>query len=286
MPTDDPDVPQTPDPSEATSPLAAKPPVNPGAEPGAQSAGAQSAGSKPFTPPDDAELDALEDEFAWDDDPAPPRGVTMRNPILLVAVLVGSIFMIFKYWPRVDYMIAARTPADCGKIHERPHMKAAGETPPPLTHDTYCTAQGLVQNFTILATGEAQAHTDPARRNEGRKYYVKLDGAKVFTVLAADRDDVVKHRARRGSLLGFEVKEPGRMIDPDVDPLYKETGRKLRLHFSVPEGEPVRIFDTTDTPNDRWPAAVGIIFLGLTALLALFGLIRIGRSYAASRDAA
>lgn len=272
MPTEKDDAQAPAAETEAISPLANA------AEPAATDTDA--AGS-----PSEAELDAFEDEFAWDDEPAPARGVTMRNPILLIAVLVGSIFMIFKYWPRVAYMIDARTPADCGKIHERPHRRAANDNLPPLTHDSYCTAQGLVQNFTILATGEAQAHTDPAKRNEGRKYYVKLDGDKVFVVLAADRKDVVKHRARRGSLLGFEVKETGRMIDPDADPLYKETGRKLRLHFSVPQSDTVRIFDTTDRPNDRWPAAVGIIFLGLTALLALFGLIRIGRSYTANREA-
>lgn len=237
--------------------------------------------------PRESTIDELEDEFedGWDD-PPPPRGVTMRNPILLLAVLAGSIFMFAKYWPRVAYMIDARTPTDCGKIHLRPELRESGGDLPPLTHDTWCTAQGLVQNFTILATGEAKEHTDPAKRNEGRKYYVKLDGDKVFVVLAADRKDVVKFRARRGSLLGFEVKEPGRMIDPDADPLYAETGRKLRLHFSISETDTVRIFDTTDAPSSRWPAAVGCVFLLLTGLLALFGLIRIGRSMLAARDTA
>lgn len=227
---------------------------------------------------DEETLDALEDDFddAWDPPPA-PRGVTMRNPILLVAVLAGSIFMFVKYLPRVMYMLDARTPADCGKIHERPEARKSGTALPPLTHDSYCTAQGLVQNFTILATGEPTANTDPAKRNEGRKYYVKLDGDKVFVVLAADRPDVIKYRARRGSLLGFEVKEAGRMIDPDADSLYKETGKRLRLEFSTPATESIRIFDTTDDPSARWPALVACIFLLLTALLALFGLIRIGR---------
>lgn len=230
-------------------------------------------------------IDQLEDEFedAWDEAPR-PRGVTMRNPVLLLAVLAGSVFMFIKYWPRVAYMIEARTPAECGKIHLRPEQREAGEGLPPLTHDTWCNAEGLVQNFTILATGEPKEHTDPARRNEGRKYYVKLDGDKVFVVLAADRPDVINFRARRGSLLGFRVKEPGRMIDPDAEPLYGETGRKLRLHFSVPETETIRIFDTTDTPASRWPAAVGCVFLLLTGLLALFGLIRIVRSMLSARE--
>lgn len=237
-------------------------------------------------------LDELEAEFGalWGDDedddlPTRPRGVTMRNPVLLIAVLAGSLFMFAKYWPRVAYMIDARTPGECGKIHERPVKREAGAALPELTHDSYCNAQGLVQNFTILATGEAKEHADPARRNEGRKYYVKLDGDKVFVVLAADRKDVIKYRARRGNLLGFEIKEPGRMIDPDADPLYAETARKLRVHFSIPETEPIRIFDTTDQPNSRWPAAVGCVFLLVTALFALFGLVRIFRGMLAARDA-
>ncbi|MGK0359282.1 MAG: hypothetical protein ACI9U2_001583 [Bradymonadia bacterium] len=227
------------------------------------------------TEQNDKTLDALEDEFddGWEP-PPPPRGVTMRNPILLVAVLAGSIFMFVKYLPRVTYMFDARTPGECGKIHERPEARKAGEALPPLTHDSYCTAQGLVQNFTILATGEPKANTDPAKRNEGRKYYVKLDGDKVFVVLAADRPDVIKYRARRGSLLGFNINEAGRMIDPDADTLYNETGRRLRLEFSTPATETIRIFDTTDDPSARWPALVACIFLLLTALLALFGLIR------------
>lgn len=265
-------APETTTEADASSPLAAPP-------------GVRSAQREPTA--DELTIDELEDEFddAWDDAP-PPRGVTMRNPVLLLAVLAGSIFMFVKYWPRVAYMIEAQTPAECGKIHLRPEKREAGEALPPLTHDTWCTAQGLVQNFTILATGEPKEHVDPARRNEGRKYYVKLDGDKVFVVVAADRKDVVKFRARRGSLLGFEVKEPGRMIDPDADPLYAETGRKLRLHFGIPATETIRIFDTTDAPSSRWPAAVGCVFLLLTGLLALFGLIRIGRSMMAARDAA
>ncbi|MEZ4463716.1 MAG: hypothetical protein R3F43_04145 [bacterium] len=67
------------------------------------------------------------------------------------------------------------------------------------------------------------------------------------------------------------------MIDPDREPGYGATARTLRLKFGVPDGETMRVFDTTDTPGSRWPAALAFGFLILTGLLALVGLIRLIR---------
>ncbi|MCA9527122.1 MAG: hypothetical protein KC549_12590, partial [Myxococcales bacterium] len=232
--------------------------------------------------PEPAFDEPLED---WDAPPPRRRGYTMRNPVLLVLVLAGSVFMAIKYWPRVAYLIESRNPADCGRISDRPITRMEDEAKlPPLEHDRFCTLTGVVQTFTILATGEARDTPDPRKRNEGRKYYVKLDGDRVFAVIAADRPDVVKHRERQGSLLGFDVEGAGRMIDPDREPGYAATARTLRLKFGVPEGEPMRVFDTTDTPGSRWPAALAFGFLVITASLALLGLIRLVRLRLAGDD--
>lgn len=230
------------------------------------------------------EYDPLVDD-AWDTEAfPPPRGITMRSPILLLLVLMGSVFMMMKYWPRVAYMIQAQEPADCGSISERPILRSEDASDlPPLTHNSYCRVQGTVQNFTILATGEPKVGKTEVERNAGRKYFVKLDGDKIFSVFGAERPDVIRFRGRHGSLLGFEMNENGRMIDPDADKGYAATARILRLKFGVEDNTPIRIFDTTDTP-ERWGALVGIIFLALTSLLALLGLFRYGRRWQARRS--
>lgn len=236
--------------------------------------------------PPDAPPDVPQDEsLDWDAPPPRRRGYTMRNPVMLALVLVGSIFLLVKYWPSVQYLIDARNPADCGQISERPVLKHQGAALPELSHNLFCQIDGVVQNFTVLATGEPSDHPNPRKRNEGRKYYVKLDGDKVFAVLAADREDVMNHRERQGSLLGFEVNTTGRIIDPDAEPGYGATARTLRLKFGLPDKEPLRIFDTTDAPSSRWTAVLASIFLLLTASLAMVGLVRIARARLAQREA-
>lgn len=223
------------------------------------------------------EDDALDD---WLEDDAPPRraGFTMRHPVLLLAVLAGAVFMAVRSWPGTAYMLRARTPAECGSITERPRLRAEDpQAVPPLPHDTYCHVSGAVQLLTTLATGQARDLDDPYRRDEGRRFFVKLAGDNVFAVLAADRKDVVNHRLRKGSLFGFQIDEPGRMIDPDREPGYAGTARTLRLKFSIPDSEPIRIFDTTDQPSSRWHHAAALIAMVFTALLALFGLVRVIR---------
>lgn len=226
------------------------------------------------------------DEMEEWDAPAPARrGFTMRNPIMLLLVLAGSVFLLIKYWPQVQYLLDARNPADCGVISERPVLKHQGAPLPELRNNLYCELDGVVQTFMVLATGEPTDHPSPRKRNEGRKYYVKLDGDKVFAVLAADREDVMQHRERQGSLLGFEIKGTGRIIDPDVEPGYGPTARQLRLKFALPDNESVRIFDTTDDPSSRWTAVLASIFLLLTASLAMVGLVRIVRARLARSEA-
>lgn len=206
------------------------------------------------------------------------RGLTMRHPVLLVLVLAGAVFMAVHHWPRAAYLLQAGEPADCGDISRRPGLKADNpEALPKLEHDRYCKLVGTIQSWAILAAGGPEKDdptASPQARNAGRKYYLKLVGDRVFVVLAADREDVINYRLRHGNLLGFEVNETGRMIDPDRERGYDTVAETLRLKFSIPEGEPIRIFDTTDQPLDRWPQALVVVLMGFTALLALFGLGR------------
>ena len=219
--------------------------------------------------------DTAFDEWLEEDDEAPPRGgVVLRRPLLLLAVLLGTAFVAYKSWPRAAYLLQANTPAECGDITERPQQRLeAPASLPPLTHDRFCTLQGTVQVLPIFATSAKDE--DPNAPEVGRKYFLKLAGDNVFAVLAADRRDVRDHRARKGSLFGFFVQGTGRMVDPDAEPGYQNTARVLRLRFSIPDNEPLRIFDTTDAPGDYWPSAVVLVLMALTALLAGYGLFRI-----------
>lgn len=241
-------------------------------DPSADEPSADELGADPFF---DEEHDDDDDEWGA---PAPSRGTTMRHPVLLVLVVIGSVFMFIKTWPKVDYMIAARTPTECGDLSQRPEQRSDDPAGlPPLPHDTHCHVRAHVQRLSILATGASAETGDPSTDNAGRKYYLKLDGDKVFGVIAADRPDVINFRLRRGNLLGFEVDTVGRMIDPDQEPELRATAKTLRVKFGVPDSEPIRIFDTTQQPGDRWPYVAICVLMVFTALLALFGLLRVLR---------
>lgn len=209
-----------------------------------------------------------------------PRAFTMRHPALLVLVVLGAVFMAVQSWPSVQFMIAARSPADCGDLTERPILRSsAPDTLPELRHNLYCKVSGVVESRTIYATGEAQETTDPRQRHAGRKYFLKLAGDNVFAVIAADRPEVVDYRLKKGSLLGFEVHGPGRLIQPSSDAGFQNTERFLRGKFAgrVAEDRPLWLYDTTDVPGDRWPHALIFALMVFTAGLAGFGLFRLGR---------
>lgn len=255
--------------------------------------------SQPPIPPkddvDEAQIDALEGplfapsfdggagaDFGEDDDAewAPEgarRGLTMRHPSLLLVLLAGAIFLFVGNLPRALDILEADDPADFGAISDRPHLEFENDpTLPDLTHDRYGKLEGVVQLPSILATGDkVDGEFDPYKANVGRKFYVKLDGAKVFAILDASRKEVVDFRERQRSLVGFQVNTTGRMVDPDVEPGYAGTARTLRLKYSIAETTPVRLFDTTYDPMSRWPYVLICGLMLFTALLALYGLLRV-----------
>ena len=116
------------------------------------------------------------------------------------------------------------------------------------------------------------------------KYYVKLAGDAVFAILPADREDVHRHRVRQSSLFGYQVKESGRIFDPNLEPGAQSTGRYLRLNFAVPDDQRILLFDVTQHPSDRWGFLVILGLMGLTMCLATFGLLHMLVKRLSSRD--
>ncbi len=226
----------------------------------------------------DDPVEELPPDYELEDWSAPPeRGVTMRHPALLIAVMACSIFLCVNYaWPRFALLHAARTPVDCGDIGARPDQRASDPSAlPELPNGVYCTLHGIAADRARLGTGEAQETTDPYEKHRGRKFYLKLFGDKVFAVIAADRKAVVDYRLKKMSLIGYEISGVGRMIDPDRDARFKATASTLRLKYSIATDTPIRIFDATDQPGSPWIYAGILAALIFTALLAAYGLLRL-----------
>ncbi len=242
----------------------------------------------PPAPSDDPPVDDVEAWIADEDadlEAAPRSAFTMRHPVLLVLILVGAGFMLLKSWPAVSLMIAGRSPVSCGDLTERPVIRqTAPDTLIALRHNTWCTVNAVVDRRTIYATGEATESKDPREQQAGRKYFLKLAGDNVFAVLAADREDVVRYRLRKGSLLGFEVKGPGRIIEPSTSGGFQQTEQFLRNKFPRLGDRPLWLYDTTDDPMSRWPYALISLLMVFTLLLAGVGLVRVTRERLANRS--
>ncbi len=214
----------------------------------------------------------LFEEENWEE--IKPKRRFMRSPLLMLLLLLGASFLLFKTLPKALHFFDGSPLEECGELSDRPHLRRNNPELPPLAHQRYCQLSGTVDTFSILATGEVQESLSPYKRHEHRRYFVKLAGDKVFLILAGDRRDVVNYRDRQNSLLGFSIKEPGRILDPDQMPGYEHTSRTLRLKYSLPESQAIRLFDTTDHPHDYWPYLLICFLMALTIALALFSLFR------------
>jgi hypothetical protein len=204
----------------------------------------------------------VNEEFP-DDAPAPrPSGA---RALLLALVFAGSAFMVAHHAPGAAYFLKAGEAADCG-----------GEAA-AMPREAFCRLGGHVADLEVLVAGDpGDPKADLRARSAGRKLYVRLWGQRVFAVLAADRDDVLAWRERHaGALPGFEVEGTGRLFDPDGDAVYAGVAATLRQRYGIPAHEPIRLFDTTDQPMDRWPAALAVALMTLNAALALTSLIRV-----------
>ena len=216
------------------------------------------------------------------DDVTPPRraGIVMGNPILLVLVLVGAGFVLYKSAMRASFYFQEES--QCGVLSDRPVLKQQSPNDiPQLEHGSFCRVVGTVQGLNAYATTneahgqEKSRHKTPSQL-EGVRYYVKFAGDSVFGVLPAERNDIYRYRIRNNGLFGFEVDEPGRVINPDAEPRYEKIGAFLRLNFGIPKGQSIRVFDFTDQPSDQWPYVLVSSLMTLMMLVGLFGLGRKG----------
>ncbi len=200
------------------------------------------------------------EESASDENAPIPEVHLLQHPVVLSLMLVAALFIVWKSLPDVTYVFTHQEPTDCGKISDRPFV----EDLKPLEHNSYCTMESVVQSLMIMSSGgsDKAAADDPT----GRKYFVKLDGDKIFAILAADREDVQRWLHEQNSLLGFSVTGPGRIIDPDEREELAGTAQKLRYTFSIDNETPIRLYDTTDHPWNHWPK---LLIAALAALIAL-----------------
>ena len=230
-------------------------------------------------PPTAPELPLYEE---WEEEPArraPRLGVTMRHPVLLVFVMAASVFMVHRHWRQATRLLEPDHLVQFGEITDRPHLKSeAPESLPRLEHNRYGKLSGVVESTQLLWTGPKTDSADPVKKLEDRKYYLKLLGDRVFVMIAARRADVREFRMKHNnSLLGFALENAtGRMIAVDSEPSYRGLAATLRYKHSIPDDEPIWVFDTTAQPMDPRFAGGVVGLTALIALLALFGLVRLG----------
>ena len=233
-----------------------------------------------------------EGAFFQGGEPAPvaPRRSLMRLA-MLVAVFVGAVALMARLWAGATFLLIAGPSSECGDIGAR---EALRERDPaalaPLEHGTWCHLKGVVAYPAILATGQENPKAPSlSERNRGQKFITQLEGDRVFVVVPGDRVDVINHRIEFGTLFGFHVDEKGRILDPDADPRYREVSGALRAKFQIPEGDPIRLFDTTDDPLSHWfigLAMVVVLFIAVRAVWSGLALIRgLGEERRARREA-
>jgi len=223
----------------------------------------------------------LPDFADWPEAPPPPprRGLIMRNPILLGVVAVMAMMLMSAYWPVVSPVFFETR--DCGDVTERPALrKKSPDKVPAFENNTFCNLRGLVQSLKPLSAvpkdAEIESLVETSRESlAGVKYYVKLTGDQVYAVLAADNPKVYDYFQRQDTLLGLPVDAEGHLFDPATSERYLSVERGLRSNFGVPDTQQIWVFNTTATASDLWPKAVAFGALALTAILALFGLIRL-----------
>ena len=217
------------------------------------------------------------DSWLQEDEPPPRRaGVTMRHPFLLVFVVAASGFLSVQTFRRVRHLFALQEVLECGDLSERPLVRA--ETPDklrPLPHDRWCTLTGVVSSPVTLATGEPAETADPYAKHADRKFYVRLSGDKVWAVVSGNSRDLVNHRLRQASLFGYQVRGEGLMLDPSQDPRLRQTAEVLKVKWGEARDSQIRIFDTTRTRKSPWPYVLMLGALVFTALLGLYGLVRL-----------
>lgn len=203
------------------------------------------------------------------------RGLNLHHPLLLILVFFGSLSLLWRSWPPVQQLFNTQEVQDCGDLNERPYLRAEGKPLPEISGGMWCRLSGVVGSLTIYATGSPKEGADFRSRDEGRKYYLKMQGADIFAVIDAGQEEVIQYRIKKGNLFGYELDAVGRVIDLKDNPGFTETERFLRHNFRVPDDRSIQLFDTTEDPTRRWPYAVVFGLMALTSVLSLLGLLRV-----------
>lgn len=233
--------------------------------------------------PDDDEKDPAETATeAWFDQGEPPPQVPRRSLLrlaLLLAILVMAVGLMARLSAGATFLLFRGQTQECGDIGARAALREANpEAVVPLEHGAWCHVKGVVAYPTLIATGEENPKGKSlSERNRGQKFITQLEGDRVFLIIAADRVDVINHLLAYGNLFGFHTDEKGRIVDPDRDPRFSEVGPTLRTRFQIPEGEAIRLFDTTDEPLGNWfvgLALVVVLFIAVRSVLGSIALIR------------
>ena len=208
----------------------------------------------------------------------------MGRPIPLVFVFIASTILMTLIWPKAE--LYTQEVLDCGDITIRPELEKNQR--PKLTHNTFCKLTGTVADIRVFTSGAD--HLDgpefdkdvlpPQTAFENVRYFSKLTGDKVFVILDAAATDVYAHRRKRQgqALLGFGVDHVGRVIDPSLGgSKYRRIGNFMRAQFVVPPEKDIRLFDTTDTPDQHLWHLVALLVAALGCVLSGFGLFRVLR---------
>lgn len=238
----------------------------------------------PVAPPDP---DAADGD-AWFDDEEPPPEVPRRSLMrlaLLLLIFVMAVGLMARLSAGATFLLFRGPTVECGDVGAR---AAAREADPsavsPFEHGTWCHLKGIVAYPTLVATGPENPKANSlSERNRGQKFITQLEGDRVFLIIAADRVDVVNHLVEYGNLFGFHVDESGRIVDPDDDARFAEVGPALRTRFQIPEGAPIRLFDTTDEPLGNWFVGLALVVVAFIAVRSVISAVVLVRDLKAAR---
>lgn len=167
------------------------------------------------------------------DVPLRPRRTGLWIAIAVLAAAVALAPLVLR--PGAD-------PADCGTVGPATDTAA-------LPADARCTLTGRVEGTLVLSMGQMHKSDIPTEKYKGVRFFAKLEGANVFAILPGERSEVAERYARDEHLQGLAIEGRGHLFDPDPLPGYRGTAVGLRKLYGLPEGAPVRLFDTD--PTDR-----------------------------------
>ena len=235
---------------------------------------------------DSTDADALFDRWVQHDEESDDfdfdssrRFSTGRSPLVLVAIIGLSLFLMVSTWPAMEALIEIDDYEECGTVYGRLEKQITGQAVHPFTHLKRCELSGMVQNLSLFAIGHRHDpdQTDPYLKNEGMNYVAKLNGDQVYAILPAHAKWVESHRLDQGSLFGLEFKTKGLMIQPKLEGTYQKLEKAIRLKMGVNDDQEIWFFDVSYSPWDHKLPLATFVLSPLIALSALWALVSLNR---------